>query len=446
MKAPLSNILKALVALAAVIGSAATAHAASNPYAQYIKESYEGKADTLTYCLVNQFLNTSRGTFWAVPRTESNRATASTYIYWQQAHAMDVIVYSYQRIKDTKPTLASTYAQYMSRWFNNHANNWYHDSSDRTGFLNEYTDDMCWICLTMIHIYEALGEEKYLNMAKTIFDQYVVPRGWTDDDGYWGLPWKSNNNDRNACTNAPGCLVAVKLYNYTGTAEYLDIAKEIYDFWAHVMATNLKNDGRVEDPPLTYTQGTFGEACRQLYNATQDNTYMNMACKVIWYACSSGRCVDRGLLRHEGTSMDQSIFKAVLIPYAVNLALDPGCRANYRLNILRFLLKNADTLWSNLDLESYPRTFCNYYWGEPVDPAEVPSMGAMTSGASLMENVSRMALALGEFSSIETLTGKNTHHNTIYDMQGRRIMSGTGSTTLLQPGTYIIDGRKVIIQ
>ena len=419
---------------------------AADTYGKLFSETYEGKADTLTTCLISQFLNVSKGTFFAIPRDRSDRNSASTYIYWQQAHAMDVLIYAYERLKETRPSQMATYKRYMEAWYKNHANNWYHDNNDPTGFLNEFTDDMCWICLTLLHMGETLEDTKYTEMAKTVFDSYVVPRGWTDDDGYWGLPWKSNDMGRNACTNAPGCLVAARLYNCTGDESYLDIAVRLYDFWTHVMASSLSNDGRVEEPPLTYTQGTFGEACRQLYHITGDTKYMNMAQKVIWYACSSGRCVDRGILRSEGTSMDQSIFKAVLIPYAVNLALDEYCRSTYRLNITKFLIKNADTLWSNLSIEDYPKIYCNYYWADPVDMTDVPSMGAMTSGASLIENVARMARGFNVGSGISDVVASTPGNGSVYDMQGRLVMRDASALGLLAPGLYMVNGRKVNIR
>ena len=56
------------------------------------------------------------------------------------------------------------------------------------------------------------------------------------------------------------------------------------------MVNNSYNaDGRVEEPPLTYTQGTFGEACRQLYHITQESKYMDKAKQVINYAATSDR-------------------------------------------------------------------------------------------------------------------------------------------------------------
>ena len=107
-------------------------------------------------------------------------------------------------------------------------------------------------------------------------------------------------------------------------------------------------DGRIEEPPLTYTQGTYGEASRQLYHITNEKYYLTCAEKVISYVTTSDRCLTNGILRNEGPSMDQSIFKAVLIPYIVNLALDEAANSTLRQNLILFLRKNAETLSANL--------------------------------------------------------------------------------------------------
>jgi len=413
---------------------------AQNPLAKYVERDYSTRADSLNYVLTNQFLNTSKGTFYAVPRSYSNCASETTYIYWQQAHALDVIIYAYERLKDTDDSRLSMYRNIMQRWYRNHANNWYHSSSDATGFLNEYTDDMCWICLTLLHMSEALESDTYANMARTIFDKYIFPRGSRDENGFFSLPWKDDGSGPNACTNSPGCLVAAKLYERYGEASYLQAAKDIYAYQANVMSTKLSNDGRVEEPPLTYTQGTFGEAARRLYHITGESAYMTMASKVLYYAINNNRCTHNGLLRDEGSSMDQSIFKAVLIPYLVNYVLDEDASSSHRRRFVIALQKNAKALWENLDLDAYPKTFCNYYWGTPVDASKVPSMGAMVSGASLMENVARMALALtaeDEVNHISAATTTSLSTPRFYNTQGIEFPHPT-------PGINIIryaDGR-----
>ena len=455
--------------------------AQTNPLAELIERDFSGRADSLDYVLTSQFLNTSKGTFYAIPRSYSNSSSESKYIYWQQAHALDVIIYAYERLKDSDDSRVGSYTTIMQRWYRNHANNWYHKSGDATGFYNEYTDDMCWICLTLLHISEALDDNTYADMARTVFDEYILPRGSRDDDGFFSLPWKDDGSGPNACTNAPGCLVAAKLYERYGDESYLQVAKDLYDYQANVMRKKLSNDGRVEEPPLTYTQGTFGEAARRLFHITGDRTYMGMATKVLNYAITSSRCTHNGLFRDEGSSMDQSIFKAVLIPYLVNYVLDEDATASYRKRMITFLQKNANTLWDNLKNDKYPKMYCNYYWGEPIDDTNVPSMGAMVSGASLMENVARMANALKATSDedgIRSLTpNPGLTPNPIpeqssptrslspvgegnwYDLSGRRIVDSSiinhplgpsGRFTLeessIKRGIYIYNGKIIIMK
>lgn len=351
-------------------------------------------ADSCTYVLIEQFMDKTKGTFWVSPKNISGNS-ANIYIYWQQAHAIDVVLYSYERIKDSNPILAATYKEYFESWFQNHGNNYHHDSNDPTGFSNPYTDDMCWIGLTLLRMSEVLGDNKFADTAKKLYDSYITTRKWTDNKGT-GLPWNNENNsngrNRNICTNAPGCLMAAKLYQIYNEDNYLSDAKTFHKF-AYDNNYLVLGDGRMEEPPLTYTQGTYGEASRQLYHITNEQYYLTCAEKVISYAITSGRCLKNGILRDEGSSMDQSIFKAVLIPYAVNLALDEAANSTTRQNLILFLRKNAEILSANLLRGAYPEMYCNYYWGSKFT-GNIASMGAQTSGTSLLEGVLRLNAAL----------------------------------------------------
>ena len=411
--------------------------------ADNLSDDYSGKADTLTKALVSQFLNPAKGTFWAVPRNQKDRNSKSRNVYWQQAHAMDALIYSYERIKEKDPNTADKYKRYMGLWYENHANNWYYDKNDPTGFVNDYTDDMCWICLTLLHMSEALNDDKYADTAYKLFNDFIVPRGSTDENGIWALPWKLNYDGRGACTNSPGSLVASKLYLKYNEERHKQTAIDLCNYMFTVMK-KYDNDGRVEEPPLSYTQGTFGEACRVLYHITGEEKYLNAAQKVIHFLCSNSRCTDRGLLRNEGQSMDQSIFKAVAVPYIVNFILDESTSKIYRKRFTTFLEKNANTLWSKLKLEDYPRVFCPYYWGDVVDPTEVPSMGAMTSGVSLMENMARLALAQkkNEATGISIPKHKKKKMTGVYTLDGRKVQN----TTFLAKGIYVVDNQKVMIR
>ena len=115
---------------------------------------------------------------------------------------------------------------------------------------------------------------------------------------------------------------------------------------------------------------------------------------VLQYAFTSNRCTDSatGVLRHEGTDMDQSLFKAVLIPYAVNYVLDGKADIRAAQTIREKLMLCAKTLDKHLDRKMYPRMYCDYFWGTTFTEGTA-SMGAQASGASLMEGVARLEAA-----------------------------------------------------
>jgi len=349
-------------------------------------------ADSCTNVLVANFLDKNTGTFWSTPN-DIERST--TYIYWQQAHALDVLLYAAERLKESDPSRSSLYLGYADKWFTNYANNYnrtYRGEGTYGGFFNDYTDDMAWICLTLIRITEVSGDTKYRDTAREVFDRYIWPRHTTTSKGT-GLPWTNHDEDKanlNACTNGPSCLVAAKLYEAYKVADYLDIAKTLYAY----NIANMPDEERVEEPPLTYTQGTFGEACRRLYHITGESAYMAKAGAVLKYAFTSNRCTDgaTGALRHEGPNMDQSLFKAVLIPYAVNYVLDDKADSRTAQTIREKLQVNAKLLDRHLDRDRYPRMYCDYFWGATFTDG-TPSMGAQTSGASLLEGLARLEKA-----------------------------------------------------
>ena len=343
-------------------------------------------ADSCDYVLIEYFFNKNKGFFWSTPQ---DIADASAYIYWQQAHAMDVIIAAFNRIKDTDINLAESYKGYMKLWYENFGHNY--NTSRRGegfhgGFFNQYTDDMCWICLTLCHISEALGDDTFMDTARQVYDSYIITRIISDEKGS-ALPWTNidGKQNRNSCTNAPGCCLAAKLYAKYGDEKYLADAQMLYDY---MVANNVKSDYRCEEPPLSYTQGAFGEACRLLYHITSESSYLYMAYNVVNYAFSSTRCTAGGILRSEGTSMDQSIFKAVLLPYALNLAKDEALDEFSRNTLKEHILRNAEALYESLDRTTYPQMYVSYYWGNvwtPSDGAPYASMGAQVSGCSLLE-------------------------------------------------------------
>ena len=144
-------------------------------------EDWTAHADKIDEKLIENFMNTDRGTFWY---TDQDRTNESTYCYWPQAHAMDVLIDAYLRIPEGDAR-RDTYAGYMSKWYENKGNNYGNSYWGTYGFGNAYTDDSEWIILTLIRMYEATGVQKYLAAARKTYEETVIAR-WTDDENGGG--------------------------------------------------------------------------------------------------------------------------------------------------------------------------------------------------------------------------------------------------------------------
>ena len=119
-KIEMKKMLKTMVVLFAMLMALPTM---ADDLANIIERDFSSRADSLNEVLVQRFMNLSKGTFWAVPKNRAECVEATKFIYWQQAHAMDVLVYAYERIKDSDPEKAAKYKNYMELWYANHANN-----------------------------------------------------------------------------------------------------------------------------------------------------------------------------------------------------------------------------------------------------------------------------------------------------------------------------------
>ena len=144
------------------------------PTPQPAKDHWAALADSCTNVLVTNFLDKSTGTFWSTPNDIEH---STTYIYWQQAHALDVLLYCVERVKESVPNRAALYLDYADKWYKNYANNYnrtYRGEGEYGGFFNDYTDDMAWICLTLIRMTEVSEQYSAFKEEKTVFFRYSL--------------------------------------------------------------------------------------------------------------------------------------------------------------------------------------------------------------------------------------------------------------------------------
>ncbi len=223
-------------------------------------------------------------------------------------------------------------------------------------FLNEYYDDEGWWALAWVRAYDLTGDERYLQMAKTIFQDMIG--GWTSDcDG--GLQWRKSRGYKNAIPNELFLLVAVRLHQRTpgdgGPGSHLEWALKEWIWFEQtgmLNALNLVNDGLDRfcqnngRTTWTYNQGVILGGLTDLYKVTGNSNYLNRAIAIA-DAATLMLVDDHGILREpcEGRGChggDVPQFKGIFIRYLAYL-YDETHKPEY----LQFLLRNAHSVWLN---------------------------------------------------------------------------------------------------
>lgn len=148
---------------------------------------------------------------------------------------------------------------------------------------DRFYDDNVWLGIDFCDIYQATGDTKYLDEAEMIWK--FIESG-TDDVLGGGIYWcEQKKHSKNTCSNAPGAVYAMKLYNTTGEERYLDQAKALYGWTKEMLLDpedglyfdNVGLSGRVDRAKYAYNSGQMVQAAALLYNATGDKVYLDDA-------------------------------------------------------------------------------------------------------------------------------------------------------------------------
>lgn len=351
---------------------------------------WDAAADSAVNVLVDRFMDKNTGTFWTI--SDNVDPELSTFNYWPQAHAMDVIVDAYLRIKDSDPERAGQYGKYMASWHKNRANNY-----NGPDYYNAYTDDMEWIVLTLLRMYEATGVQEYFDFARDTYDKWIITR-WTDDENGGGIRWSLDaGNSKNACSNGPAAICAMRLYGFTSEQKYMDDAVKIYGWLSEnlynpstgMVADNMA-EGKVNGGALSYNQGTFMGAAHLLYKATKDSRYLAEAMKAARHQMDS-RSTD-GIMNAEAdkANSDNALFKGIFIRYATLMVNDTVFDFRFREELKRYISQNAITCWSDgIDKSEGSDMFFNYDWRSPYT-GENGYLNPQVSATTLIEAMTRL--------------------------------------------------------
>lgn len=248
----------------------------------------------------------------------SNRPDENFY-YWWQAHVLDVLIDAYERSGDEALIVtAERYAASVKAWNGN-------------TFLHNYYDDMEWMALALLRLYDHTGSAVWKNEVQALWTN--IRTAWNDAYG-GGMAWKKDQLDyKNTPANAPAAILAARLHQRFGDPNDLAWAKRIYRWNREVLVDpadgfvwdgiNRQGDGRIDkDWQFTYCQGVFLGAGLELYRCTGDGVYLEDARRTA--EAAKRRLTDRetGLLPDEGID-DTGLFKGILVRYLTELLLLP---------------------------------------------------------------------------------------------------------------------------
>ena len=324
-----------------------------------------------TYTLTDFYWDNDRHFF----RYRPNKADtpAEDWSYWPQAHAMDVIIDAYLRTGDAK------WKSYFPLWYEGIK------QKSGGGYTNDFVDDMEWICLTMLRLYEATHEQNYMDTAQMLWD--TIRSNWNTQGG-GGIAWKqSQPYSKNACSNGPAGIIACRMYRLNKKKEDLDLAKKIYEWESNTLVDiktgavydNLNaQTGAVTNWIFTYNEGTYMGMAHELYQLTGEDFYLDMAVKAADYTIRN-LTNSSGILKDEGSG-DGGLFKAVFVRYFALLLKEKGLKDDIRKRYADFLGKNAKVLHEQGAGNG------NLYGGDWTMPGTWDNdLPTQTSGCTLLE-------------------------------------------------------------
>jgi predicted alpha-1,6-mannanase (GH76 family) len=276
--------------------------------------------------------------------------------WWNSANALTAV------IRYAKLTGDSSYAGSVATTFaaaqRQHAN-----------FINNYYDDNGWWALAWVAAFDATGDRRYVDAARTIFARNTG--GWDEVCG-GGLWWNTSNQYKNAITNELFLTLAALLHQRTpGDQTYLTWAQREWEWFASsglIGPSGLVNDGLTAacanngGTTWTYNQGVILGGLAALAEITGDRAYLQqgeaIANATLSTLVTPASAQPPGILvepseqasavaggpgqSNTACDGDQSQFKGIFVRYLYDFWLvsrQPAYRT--------FVLANARSIWDN---------------------------------------------------------------------------------------------------
>lgn len=257
-------------------------------------------------------------------------------------------------------------------------------------YINEYYDDEGWWALAWVEAFDLTGEQKYLEMAKTIFED--MKGGWDDRCG-GGILWKKDLLYKSAISNELFLLLATRLALRDGNREYyLTWANKEWDWFSQTGMINdlpLVYDGVKEDcvakgRHYTYNQGVILAGLVDLYKLDGRQEHIDLASRIAT-ATIENMSTESGVLKghpKQEDGADGVQFKGIFmrhLGYLYSQTKNPAFK--------NYLLKNAQSI-ENLATET-GTYLIGSQWEGPFDKADAGRQSSAID--ALVSNITEIA-------------------------------------------------------
>ena len=148
---------------------------------------------------------------------------------------------------------------------------------------DRFYDDNVWLGIDFTDSYRMTGKQAYLEKAKLIWKFILSGK---DDVLGGGIYWcEQKKESKNTCSNAPGAVFALKLFQATQDDAYLKQGKDLYEWTKknledpkdHLYFDNIALNKKIGRAKFAYNSGQMMQAAALLYQITKQRNYLEDA-------------------------------------------------------------------------------------------------------------------------------------------------------------------------
>jgi hypothetical protein len=152
---------------------------------------------------------------------------------------------------------------------------------------DRYTDDTAWIALAELELFEITADAVYLDRAKQVMEFVMAYENGAGDIPAGGIRWHETSTcGSRRCSSGPACLANLHIYQLTGEDVYLENGLRLYD-WARdyglqhpkigLYYEGVHCDGTIDYGRLGYDTAPTLQAAVRLYDITGSADYLTEA-------------------------------------------------------------------------------------------------------------------------------------------------------------------------